>query len=244
MKYRCVATSLKGFVYQIAVGLMPRPKNYHWFAQGTIPEDKIPEDVDEKIIRKYRIDISESTRHRYKEKGIASVQYVRFGRDFVLMATKGRHKLKECEQLSWVEETPIRIANYSISRRKEGLTKKGNDRPKYRSHVQIDWDHYLELKAMFSSFACRRSVSELVHLFYTLPFEPYAPVKRQVAGLREMVNRQRRRKGLGIVPKESFLFRRPKSVEVFEPNTVLQLWSPLGKWWYEVRRPQAEREAA
>ncbi len=243
MNYRCEATSLKGFVQQVAVVYLT--KGYRWFVQGRIPEGKDKKQIDTKIVNKYRIDIAETTRWRRKKLGIANVQYLRFGRDYVLLATKGRHRFYDeesgsirCLSQSEVESpTPIRIGNYSISRRREGRTKKGRSEAKYRSHVQIDWEHYKELKAMFDGLSCQRSATELVQLFYELPFEPYAPVRRQVAGLRALVNRNRRRRGLSLIPKESFPMK-SYSVPVYEPNVVVERWSPLGKWWYETRLGQ------
>ncbi len=231
MGYICEATSVKGFVQQIAVVYLT--KGYRWFVQGDIPVGKSVVDIDAKLLNKHGIDISETTRWRRKKLGLANVQYLRLGRRFVLLATNGK---KQTEPWRLVEETPIRVCNYSISRRPEGRTREGIARPRLRSHVQIDWEHYKELKAMFDGLSCRRSAEELTQLFYELPFEPYAPVRRQVAGLRALVNRNRRSRGLALVSKESFPMK-SYSVPVYRPNTVVELWSPLGKWWYEIRRP-------
>ncbi len=231
MGYMCEATSVKGFVQQIAVVYLT--KGYRWFVQGEIPAGKSVACVDAKLLKKHSVDISETTRWRRKKLGLANVQYIRFGRHFVLLATNGR---KQDEAWRLVEETPIRVCNYSISRRPEGRSRKGWDRPRLRSHVQIDWEHYKELRAMLEGLACWRTVGELTQLFYELPFEPYAPVRRQVAGLRALANRKRRSHGLTLIPKESFPVK-AYSVPVYRPNTVVELWSPLGKWWYEVRRP-------
>jgi hypothetical protein len=48
--------------------------------------------VDQKLIDHYGIEISKWTRARRKRSGTASVQYLRFRRFFVLLATHGKHR--------------------------------------------------------------------------------------------------------------------------------------------------------
>ena len=234
MAYRYEATSLKGFVQQIACVYLRH--GYRWFVQGRIPDRKDPGGVDASIIERYRIDVSEATRWRRKQLGKANLHYLRFERNFVLMATKGDHRFynAEAKSIRWAGKCSIKIANYSISYRPGGRTRRGEADPKWHSHVQIEWQHYKELKAMFLGLACRRSTKQLARLFYELPFEPYAPVRRQIGSLWTCVNSQRQRAGMPLVPVEVLPFR-TKSVKVFAPNCVKRQWSPVGEWWYEVR---------
>ena len=53
---------------------------------------KDPLAVDAKLIAKYGIAVSESTRARRKKAGQANLQYLRFERFFVVLATKGTHR--------------------------------------------------------------------------------------------------------------------------------------------------------
>lgn len=234
MAYRCEATSLKGFVQQIACVYLRH--GYRWYVQGRIREGKDLRAVDSKLVTKYGIAVSEASRWRRKQLGKANLQYLRFGRDFVLIATKGDHRFYDIEakMIRDVREVPIRVCNYSISHRRGGRTRRGERDPKWHSHVQIDWEHYKELKAMFLGLACRRSDSQLAQMFYELPFEPYAPIRRQIGSIWAAVNRRRRSRGLELIPTEVLPFR-TKSVKVFEPDRVRRLWSPVGGWWYEVR---------
>ncbi|MEM9411448.1 MAG: hypothetical protein AAGA30_10060 [Planctomycetota bacterium] len=234
MAYRCVATSLKGFVQQIACVYLRH--GYHWFVQGRIREDKIPEEVDKKLILKYGIDISESTRWRRKQLGKANIQYLRYGRDFVLMATKGSHPFYELESNSirWAGRNSMKFHGYSISYRRGGRTRSGERDPKWHSHVQIEWNHYKELKAMFVGLAPRRSVEQLARLFYELPFEPYAPVRRQIASIWAEVNRVRRSRSKTPIPKEAMALK-TRSIAVFTPNVVAKIWS-TGGWHFETRK--------
>ena len=137
MAYRCEATSLKGFVQQIACVYLRH--GYHWFVQGRIKEGKDPQEVDAKLIAKYRIDISESTRWRRKKLGKANMQYLRYGRDFVLMATKGRHQFYDLEanSIRWAGKYSMKFHGYSISYRPGGRTRSGENDPRWHSHCLL-----------------------------------------------------------------------------------------------------------
>ena len=87
--YRCVATSIEGFVQQLAVGYVAH--GYWFYVSGWIPEDKDPRKTDAKLIERYGVAVSKWTRCRNKKAGLASVQYLRHGRSFVLLATHGQH---------------------------------------------------------------------------------------------------------------------------------------------------------
>ena len=56
MAYRCVATSVPGFVQQLAVAYVAH--GYWFYVTGRVPESKDPATVDRKIIRQYGIDVS------------------------------------------------------------------------------------------------------------------------------------------------------------------------------------------
>lgn len=97
--------------------------------------------MDAKLIEKYGIAVSESTRGRRKRLGKANLQYLRH-------------------------------------------------------------DHFFIILAM------HRSVANLARAFYEIPFEPYAPVRRQMLLLLRKVNQVRKRAGYQLVPAEILPFRR------------------------------------
>jgi hypothetical protein len=90
MAYQCVTTSIAGFIQQLAVGYCA--KGYHFYALGEIPPEKDPAHVDAKLVERYGVDLSYTTRCRRKQQGAASVQYVRYNDVFVLIATHGIHR--------------------------------------------------------------------------------------------------------------------------------------------------------
>mgnify|MGYP000851211620 CR=1 FL=1 len=89
MEYRCVATSLEGFIQQLAVAYIAH--GYYFYVSGFLPEGKNPETIDQKLLDKYGVRLSKFARYRRKALGQASIQYLRFERFFVLIATHGKH---------------------------------------------------------------------------------------------------------------------------------------------------------
>src|SRR6185437_515968 len=178
--YRSEATSVEGFVQQLAVAYLG---NGYWFyGVGEVPEGKDPRRVDEKLIARYEIDVSKWARARRKRAGQSNLQYLRYGRLFVLLATHGDHPFFE-QEASYIRDarrTPIRFRGYSISYR--------GGHP----HVRIDQEEYKRLKAYFLELALHRSAERLGGELARLPFEPYAPIRRQLLTALRAVNRERK----------------------------------------------------
>lgn len=203
--YRCEATSVQGFVQQLAVSYIG---NGYWFyVTGEIPEDKDPLKVDRKLIARYGIDISKWERARRKRAGVANLQYIRFGRFFVLLSTHGQHLFFEEEgsSIKDARRTPIRFCGYSISYR--------GGHP----HVRIEQDEFKRLKAYFLELAPRRSSEFLKDELGSISFEPYAPVRSQLLVILRAVNRERTRAGFEQVPKSCFRLMR-------------RIWRPFEPW--------------
>ena len=208
MQYRCEAVSVEGFIQQLAVAYVAR--GYVFYVTGRVPDRKDPHRVDEKLIGRYGIGISQWARARRKRAGQANVQYLRHGGFFGLLATHGEHPFFEEEEGGNVRDArrlSIKYANYAVGFR--------------GGHVQvrIDLPRYRDLKAWFEDRATMRSAEVLANAFYELPFEPYYLVRRQEFNILRAVNRRRREAGLPLVAKECiWLKRRPvKPFGVKEP---------------------------
>lgn len=198
--YRCEASSLEGFIQQLAVGYVQH--GHLFYVTGTVPEHKDVRVVDAKLIERYGLNISKWTRARAKAVGRASVQYIRHGRFFVLFATKGRHEFFEQEsQVRDIRRQPIRYAGYSVSYRQ------GVDR-KWHVSVRIAPDEYLQLKSHLVGLAVHRPAESLGSEFSRIPFEPYAPVRRQLLNLLRAVNRKRKEAGFEQVSASALRLRR------------------------------------
>lgn len=199
--YRCVATSLEGFVQQVATAYIPH--GYWFYVQGCIPDGKHAGKVDAKLIERYGVAISKWARTRRKRSGQACMQYIRLESTFVLMATAGRHTFFELERgmIRDVRKTPIKIGGYSISARR------GPD-GRLHTHVRIDAKTIAEIKEKFRYLAEHASQGRVVNELYELPFEPYAPIRRQYLTLLRMVNQIRHAKKQQEIPVAVLPLRR------------------------------------
>jgi hypothetical protein len=111
---------------------------------------------------------------------------MRHERFFVLMATGGVSPFFEQESgvIRDCRREPFKYGGYSIS-------SKGG-----RVSVRIEREQYNVLKAAFLEYALRRSPERLEGMVSTLPFEPYAPVRRQLLSLVRAMNKARKAAGL------------------------------------------------
>ncbi len=208
MQYRAEASSLTGFVQQIACCYLRH--GYWFYVTGHIPASKEPRVIDQRLIQKYGIGVSESTRARRKRLRQANLQYLRLGSTFVILATKGHHKFFEAEvnSIHDIRHTPLKIGGYSISYRRGGRTRSGEKDLRWHSHVEIERRRYLELKAWLLELSVHRSAENLAQAFYEIPFEPYAPVRRQLLNILRAVNRSRKQSGFSRIPVEVVPLRR------------------------------------
>lgn len=202
MQYQYLATSVAGFVQQLAVGYIAH--GYYFYVSGWIPEQKDPVATDEKIIAQYDLDVSRWTRCRRRKKGVASVQYLRYDRFFVIVATHGEHRFFTSEgcALRDVRMNPIHFMGYSIGCRQ------GRGGGPYHASVRIERTTCQELKRRFEAVALDWSVDQLAQYLERLPYEPYAPIRDQLRGILRAVNRRRKAAGLELVPSNAVWLRR------------------------------------
>src|SRR5258707_11839280 len=115
MQYRSEVVSVTGFVQQIACSFLRH--GYWWYVTGRVPAGKDAKSVDRKLIEKYGIAMSESTRARRKQLGFADLQYIRHDRFFAILATKGQHRFfdEEAAGIRDIRRIPLQYAGYSIS---------------------------------------------------------------------------------------------------------------------------------
>jgi len=195
--YQYIANNLAGFIQQLAVGYLAR--GYLFYVCGEIPAGKDPAKTDRKLLERYGIAQSKHQRYRRKLYGMANVQYLRWGRFFVLMATHGQHSFFKEEEKSIRDfrETPFKVGGYSIGyRRGQG---------RWHPSVRIELSHYRELKAFFLEIAVHRSGPAIEAEFWGLNLEPYAPVRAQLFSILRLVNRAR--KAAGFDPVNGVPFR-------------------------------------
>jgi hypothetical protein len=208
MQYRSEVISVTGFVQQIACSFLRH--GYWWYVTGRVPAGKDAKSIDRKLVEKYGIAMSESTRARRKQLGHANLQYVRHDRFFTILATKGQHRFfdEEAAGIRDIRRIPLQFAGYSISYRRGGRTRSGEPDNRWHAHVEIERSRFLEIKAHLLHLAVHRSPENLALAFYDFPFEPYAPVRRQLLTLLRAVNAVRRQAGFQVLPIEVLPLRR------------------------------------
>jgi len=209
--YKCEAVSIEGFIQQLAVSYVCH--GYWFYVIGRIPEEKNPVAVDQKLIARYGIGISKWKRNRRKQAGLANVHYLRFGRSFVLIASKGEHRFfLEEPHFRDIRRVPIRLFGYSIGSRQG----RGGF---WHPSVRINFEEYRALKTRFKNLALKSSPDSLRDEFQTIRFAPYAPIRRQFLNILGAVNRIRRSAGEEPVSLLALRLRR-RSLRPFLANTA------------------------
>jgi len=201
MEYRCVATSVEGFVQQLAVAYITH--GYWFYVAGQIPEGKDPAAVDAKLIDRYGIAITKWARCRRKKQGLANMQYLRHERFFVLLASKGRHEFFDRERASFcdVRRVPIKFAGYSIGCR---IGRDG----RWHSSVRIERAMHAGMKVLLVETGLRRGARAVEQEFAESPHLPFAPIRRQLLEVWRAVNRARRTAGFESVAIEAVPWKR------------------------------------
>ncbi len=212
MGYRCVATSVAGFVQQLAVCYVGR--GYYFYVRGDAPTHKDPAVIDRKLVERYGIAVSKWTRCRRRKRGQASLQYLRHGGFFVLLATHGDHPFfaSEGALVRDIRRQPLRFMGYAIGCRPA----RGGGA--FHPSVRIERGEFAALKTRLGRMAVHRSVEDLGRILSSLPYEPYAPVRDQLRILVRYINRRRKAAGLELVPAGAVRQRR-KPVRPFGSRT-------------------------
>lgn len=209
MEYRCVVTSEAGLIQQVALCVT---KGYLWYVAGHIPTGRDPARTDARILEKYDIGISKWSKARRKRGGGANLQYLRFDRFFVIMATEGEHRFyREEPAVRDIRRVPLKFAGHSMSQKGSTVTGKRH------ASVRIAPEEYRCVKAYLLERAIYWDEERLKVELYRLPFQPYAPVRRQLLNLLRAVNRARKLAGKTQVTHECLYLKR-KVVKVFEPG--------------------------
>lgn len=224
MDYKYEVTSVTGFLQRVATHLLP--KGYYFFVQGTLSVGKDPLALDAKFLAKYDVAKSEGARRWRKQQGLGNVQYVRYQNHWILLATHGDHPIREGEgdNLKDVRRCPIRIGDYALYVKRGNYLKKdareeaAKPDGRWRVRVVIAREPYRELCAYLLSIACHRQADTLAEELYSLPYEPYAPIRKQLLKLLRLINAKRQAAGYSKIPPTCLRFKR-QIVRAFEENS-------------------------
>ena len=204
--YRCVATSVEGFIQQVAVSYVLH--GYFHYVTGVVPQGTDPGELDSKIILRYRLDESKWARARRRRRGEAAMQYIRFRRVFMLLATGGEGGQSTFEpNLRDIREVPVRLFGYQIScyRRAGG---------RWHPSVRVERASWRRVVRWFRCRALSWDAGGLEAWINRLPFAPFAPVRGQVVALVVAMNRRRKRASLQLLCTKC-VRRKRKPVRVY-----------------------------
>ena len=137
--YKHEATSLEGFIQQLAVSYLARGR-YYYYVSGLVPKRLTPHHHDQRMLNKFDVARSKWSRYRRrKRKGpdgrpLANCQYIRFREFWILLCEDGYHDFFDIhtkkdkrgniteELFSDVREVAVKYGGYSIGYAKERLS--------------------------------------------------------------------------------------------------------------------------
>lgn len=219
---RYEATSLKGFVQYLSANVLPH--GYWYYVTGRIPAGKDPGAVDRKLIGKYACLLSRSERARRKKAGLANVRYLRWQEFWVLIATEGEHLFRQAEpEVRDIRRVPLQVGGYSLWVKRGQYLKRAHAsaRPRldgrFRSRVLIGKETFRRLLAYFEGIASRRTPDALKQELLSIPFEPYAPIRRQLLKILRRVNEVRKAAGLLALDYNAIRYHREPVKPFAEP---------------------------
>jgi hypothetical protein len=203
---RCEASSISAVIQYLASNLIRH--GYWFYFLGRIPEEKDANHIDRKLSDRYGANLDKFQRARRKAKGLGNVAYVRFRREFLLVATEGSHHIFEEHAMRDFRRQHLRFHRYQIG------AGRGHD-GKYHASVRIDDAAFLTLASYFERLAVHRTAESLREEFNRVEFIPYARVRRQLLKILRLVNEARAASGYDTLP-HSVLELRRKIVKVFD----------------------------
>lgn len=202
-QYQCEMQSVAEFVSRVQ-RLVSR--GYYFCFVGSVPHPKDPAKLDIRMIQEWNLDRPNwqwAARHR---RGESSVHYVRFRRRFVLLSThgwsgqsrQGRHRqtgrfFREHPGFQDLKDEGLKVSAYNI---KSTWSRALNRRT---TLVSLNRRAYRVVKAGLLRKATSpryHSRDSLEQLIENLPLCWYGPVRQQIRGVVNAVNRVRRRSGL------------------------------------------------
>ena len=229
-EYRCEATSLEGFIQQIAVAYVVNGK-YFFYVTGVVPKRLSWQEHDKRMIKKYGCAMSPWSRCRRRKKpgpnGVrfANCHYIRFRNFWVLLCQEGHHQFfnlhcsrdeygKQVKrQFRDVREESLRFGGYSI----------GYSRG--RLNVRLSKNARAELREMFM----QQALLPREHIeweFRNFPFVAWGGVIRQCFAILKAVNGKRKAAGLCEV-SEKCVVRRRVSIKPFEKTEAMLALEPI-----------------
>ena len=211
--YQCEAKSVDAFIAQL---IRYVASGHYFYLTGRIPDRKDAAAVDRKLVELYGIAKPRWARARRRLAGTAGIHYLRHGRLFVLIATHGKHPFFEDHATSFcdVRRQALHVGGYAVR-----YTYSVREQ-RWKVFVRLDRETYRNLRAQMLDMALRasyRAPDALEREFRRLHWQPYEPVRRQLAAIVKAVNRKRRHAGCRPISLSSVPTMRRISSVFVEP---------------------------
>ena len=200
--YHAQTTSRAGFLRMLTANYLP--SEYLRYSHGHFKDEGHARRTELEIICRYDLALSKDQRYRRKKSGRSNLQFLRYRRFFLFVATPGDHgfHLRHAD-LRDFRRQPLHFEGYTVSYRAA------------HSCVRLAPKTESKLRAYFLAIALNRRASQLAREFRSLPWLPYGPVVEQEMSILEAVNDKRKRRGYALVP-ESCIRRKLKVCRPFD----------------------------
>ncbi len=209
--YRYETRSIDGFLAQL---IRYVASGHYFYVTGRIPERKDVAAADRKLLALYAVAKPRWARARRRLAGTPRIHYLRHNRFFPLIATHANHALftDHATTIRDIRRQALHIGGYAVRYTYSECEKH------WKVFVRLDRETYGHLRAHMLVLAIRtshRSPETLEQEFRQLHWQPYEPVRRQLATIVKAVNRRRRYAGYPpISPSAIPTMRRISSVFV------------------------------
>jgi hypothetical protein len=181
MPHQYEVKTLHHFLRRVAIDYLRY--RYFRYALREIPVDKDPLRIDEKILSVYSVTRCRTTRMRQRAKQLANVQYVRWKRSFLLLATEGNHPAFDRIRSYDFRTTPLHFHGYSI-----GVLQK-------KPCIMVCRKEWEQVKERFLKIGLHAK-SEVERKLNILPYYHFPGVVRQQRALTAALNQRRKQAGL------------------------------------------------
>lgn len=199
--YKC--EKLEGFLQQLAVAYVSNGKYFYYYSD-VVKAGRKPEATDRFWVEEFGVGISRWAKARRRQKGLANYQYIRWGRFYVLLVSRGdrselpervRKRLRDCRR------SPIRFSCYRVSYKpdrssQKTLKRKGRvGKPEGHVSVALTEREYEKLSARAMEIALGE-IHQVEQFFKNLEYTPFKPIQQQTRQVWRKVNRERKSAGL------------------------------------------------
>lgn len=185
--YGHVVASVDALV-RIVAQLVASRSRLFFYEVGTIPQGVDPLAVDRHMLAKYEVPRDKHHARRLRQKGRATVRYLRLDDFWILLASHGNCVFLAERRFSDIRRKRLAMFGYSIAHRNG------------KASVRIHEVQQVELEDYFVGVAVAWPVEKLAREIDALPFQRFKPVRRQLGRIVRLVNRERAAWGLDGIP--------------------------------------------